>query len=82
MSTKTKTKRYHFSLGNSTDGPVGFCAAVVAESEETALARLKTLLPDAHPADDFARDDMTEDEYIRVYFNDEAITVADIDEVG
>lgn len=77
---------YHFSLGNSSTGPVGFCARIVAESPEAALQELKQHLPAEHELD-------LEDEdgdpigkapgspYIEVYFNIDAITVADIDEV-
>src|SRR5688500_6629258 len=43
--TETKLNRYHFDLGNSSEGPVGFCGAVWAESEEAALEMFKNALP-------------------------------------
>ena len=33
-------KSYHFDLGNSSDGPIGFCARVFADSKEQALEQL------------------------------------------
>ena len=42
----SKPQSYHFDLGNSTDGPIGFCARVTADSPEDALAALKDALPE------------------------------------
>ena len=67
---------YHFCLGNSTVGPVGYCARVDATSKEEAVELLKARLPDSvMVSDSFG------DEYIEVYLNIEAITKSDIDEV-
>ena len=38
-------KSYHFSLGNSTFGAVGYCARVQANSRAEALKLLKEALP-------------------------------------
>jgi hypothetical protein len=35
---------YHFSLGNSFDGPIGFCARVDAETAEEAVTKLNKAL--------------------------------------
>jgi hypothetical protein len=69
-------KSYHFCLGNSTEGPVGFCARVNATSEEEAVELLKAKLPDSVFVQNYSGD-----EYIEVYLNSEAITTSDIDEV-
>jgi len=67
-------KRYHFSLGNSKDGPIGYCATVRAESKERALEILKqSLLVEIqvfieHPAV----------ERMEVYLNADAVTIDDI----
>lgn len=71
--------RFHFSLGDTTDGPVGFCAAVDANTEAEALEKLKASLPESYPLEPVADQDKDID-YIRVYFNPDKITVADIDE--
>ena len=69
-------KSYHFCLGNSTEGPVGYCARVDATSKEEAVELLKARLPNSVlVSDSFG------DEYIEVYLNIEAITKSDIDEV-
>ena len=69
-------KSYHFCLGNSNDGPVGYCARVDATSKEEAVELLKARLPDSVMVQDSGGD-----EYIEVYLNNEAITTSDIDEV-
>ena len=66
-------KRYHFSLGNSKDGPIGYCAAVRAESQEEAVEILKQALLVGkvfidHPAV----------EHVEVYLNADAVTTDDI----
>ena len=68
--------KYHFSLGNSSDGPVGFCAEVEAESQEDALEILKEELPESMGIETTHESIV----YLRVYFNPNAITTADIDD--
>lgn len=66
---------YHFDLGNSSTGPVGFCARVIADTPEKALELLKARLPEfVTISDNFG------DEYIEVYINSAAITTDDIDD--
>ena len=69
---------YHFSLGNTAEGAVGFCATVTAESKEEALARLLEALP--AEVEYKTRDLNGAGEYINFYVNPDAITVSDIDE--
>lgn len=74
---------YHFDLGNSNEGPVGFCARVVADSEEEALDILRERLESLGQlvnAWDGDRDGDHHEEYIEVYFNGANVTVADIDD--
>lgn len=82
MTEKLQLKSYHFSLGNSTKGPVGFCALIKATSKAAAVAILKKALPeeqDVHPVSEDG-DGTPEVVYIAAYFNEAAITEADIDE--
>lgn len=75
-------KRFTFSFGNSNTGPVGYCASIVAETPEQAVELLKKQIPgewevNGNP-DEEGFDGLR---YIQVYFNVDAITVADIDDV-
>ena len=74
---------YHFSVGNSTSGPIGFCARVPARTRNEALAKLKrTLNSCTGIACEVALRCPAEDvEYFAIYFNPERIRVGDIDEV-
>lgn len=69
--------KYHFSIGNSSEGAIGLSARVTGSSREDALATLLDSLQEAH---DISPDDPFVD-YINVYINHEAITVEDINEV-
>ena len=76
-----KHKQFHFSAGNSSKGPIGFCAVILAKSKADALARLKRVMPDSlkvHPLGD--DEDNAAVVYIQIYINDSKITVKDIDE--
>lgn len=80
-----KTKSYHFSLGNSVTGPVGLRARIEATSEKEAVEKLKAQLGTEQlvaPSDfDYAPGRV---DYIRVYFNPEAVTdaaIASVDEL-
>lgn len=77
-----KLKQFHFSLGNSTKGPVGFCALIKATSKAEAVTLLKKALPQEQDVHAVGEDgaDTPEVVYIAAYFNEEAITEADIDE--
>lgn len=69
-------KPFHFDCGNSTDGSVGFCAVVRADSAEGAVELLKERLPSSVRVRPL--DGQEEGEYIEVYFNGDKITVSDI----
>lgn len=76
--SKTKLKSFLISAGNSSAGPIGFCARIKAASKEEALELAKQMLPedmyDLHKT--FGLDD--EVECLNVYINPDHITVADI----
>ena len=74
-------RRYHFSLGNSSKGPIGYCAAVIARSEREAIEKLQKQLPEELKVDPCGLEYDPDIEYIRAYFNDKAIRVKDIDEI-
>lgn len=76
-----KIKQYHFSLGDSSKGPVGFCALIKTHSKKKAIEILKRVIPQelAIPyVTDDAEDSVV---YLTAYFNENAITEKDIDEV-
>lgn len=83
-------RSFHFDIGNSTAGQIGFCARVLASSEAEAVGILKTALLNIeceHKVVDDVEDAHDPDgpfpaslEYIRVYFNADNITEADIDD--
>lgn len=78
---------HHFSLGNSADGPIGFCARILAHSETEAVellrdriranfeegVELKLLDDQSQPVPAIT--------YVCLYFNPDAITTTDIDEI-
>lgn len=72
-----KLKQYHFSLGNSTDGPIGFCALIEAESEKQAVSILQEALPEELAVESSNGGVI----YIEVYFNSAKVSAKDIDEV-
>ena len=79
---KLELKSYHFSIGNSTTGPVGFCARVMACSKKDAVALLTEELPhEAAITEGPCAPVERAVEYMRVYFNPSAITENDIDEI-
>jgi hypothetical protein len=85
-SKKSKAKKqysYHFSLGDSSKGPVGYCARIVATSPKKAVELLREIIAEEQEVDKCGTDAQNDKcEYIEAYFNPGAITVADIDEVN
>jgi hypothetical protein len=79
-----KLKTYHFDVGDSSEGPVGFCARVYATSKKEALAILKDVVSsnnDVELTHNLISSQQQSVEYLNVYLNADAITLADIDEV-
>jgi hypothetical protein len=72
----TLLNSYHFSLGNSTKGSVGFCARVKARSGKEAAEILRENLPEAVTVDT----DHPAIEYIAVYLNPDRVQPRAIDE--
>jgi len=72
-----KSHSFHFDCGNSSQGHVGFCARVRAETPHEALAILKEALPEE------LRVEVDDDriEYLNVYFGSANMTKKDIDMV-
>jgi hypothetical protein len=73
-------KNYHFSLGDSSVGPVGFCATVQAQSEAEAVKLLRKAL-EPYESGIGVIDREGAIDYVHVYINVGAITEKDIDEV-
>lgn len=83
----SKLKSYHFDLGNSTNGAIGFCGRVQARDSKAAVSKLKYLLGLLNGEYDLAKGaglkGQDEDlEYLSIYFNTDAISEKDIDEVN
>lgn len=80
MAKKTrKLKEYHFSCGDSSNGPVGFCAVVRAYTKVEALKKLREAMPEEEELKTYdGSDDVV---YFNVYFNEAKVTVKDIDQV-
>lgn len=76
-SLENKLKLFHFSVGNSSIGPIGMCSAIRANTEKEAVERLHELLPQFIPV---ANDSIEDGEYINIYLNPEAIQVDHIDD--
>jgi hypothetical protein len=76
-----KRKSVLISAGNSSQGPVGFCARVKAYTKEEAIEKFSSLVPECIEARRHLDPDEAGDvEYFNVYFNENALTVKDIDE--
>lgn len=80
-------KSFHFNMGNSSTGEIGFCARVKAETKKKAVQLLKDALEqlsDGHKVWDDKSDDPQElpdgVQYVRVYFNPDAVKARCIDE--
>ena len=80
----SERKAYHFSLGDSSEGPIGYCAVIAAESPESAVEKLNEYLRQiSHESPDLLDPfrDAHRDEYLVAYFNPHPVTVDDIDSV-
>ena len=79
-TTNAGMRRLHFSLGDSTIGPIGLCAVIrdTDLTEDSAVAILRDALPDVIPLrlDGL---DLPQVEYINIYINQSAIGAASID---
>jgi hypothetical protein len=71
--------KYHFDLGDSNDGPIGFCAEVRAPTRERAVEKLKEALPEDMDVTDAATPLTTGIAYVQIYFNPDAVTAEAID---
>jgi len=74
-----KTKVYHVSAGNSSKGPIGFCAEIRAKSKAEAIRKLGNIIPDHLELKNYAS--RLGIEYVTIYFNVDAVTEEDVDEV-
>ncbi len=70
-------KDYHFSLGNTNKGAVGFCAVVRSTSKKGAVEILRSALPQEYETGINQNDEAVE--YVTFYTNSDQITVRDID---
>jgi hypothetical protein len=69
MAAERTERIYLFDFGDSTEGPIGYCARIVARTEREAIARLKALLPEYIEGDRHLLDAIdAKSEYLTVYF--------------
>lgn len=77
-------QRFHFDVGNSHKGPIGFCASIVAVNRDDATALLNQHLAAMdHEAVLFQQNTMPNVptiEYVAVYFNNAGVTAENIHE--
>ena len=66
-------QEYFFDMGNSTWGPIGFCARVWAETAEEAAEKVRDSLPEFLPVES----DDKSISYINVYFNPDVLAASD-----
>lgn len=72
---------YHFDIGNSNDGALGMCARVTADSKAEAVTKLRAYLNSLIDGENLPpMDEHPDVEYCTVYFGEQHITDADIDE--
>lgn len=78
-----RMKSYHFNVGDSDKGPLGFCARVSAKTKKRALSilqqRLRNLTSQCS-GDIRAVDIKSDPEYIVAYINLDHLTIKQIDE--
>ena len=81
MTTRKPREKleYHFSTGNSSEGPIGIAGSVVATSRPAAVKKFRRLLRE-HSSECAVRLFDDQDGYAVVYLNPTNIVEADIDE--
>ena len=79
IKTLSGMKSYHFDVGNSASGPIGFCARVNAESEDEAVRILRNAMPETNPIIERHMSSVKGIEYLCVYINSNNIGAKDID---
>jgi hypothetical protein len=83
----SRNKSFHFSLGDSTFGPIGFSARVTAKSSKQAVEKLKKAIEWFNAELDVAKatglkGESPGVEYLEVYFKPDLISEKDIIEVN
>jgi len=78
-AARSEEASHHFSFGDSTNGPIGMCARVRANSPMEALEQLRAYLPEEIDAKSGMPPEI---EYMRIYINSSAVCLADMDEIN
>lgn len=74
-------KSYLFDMGDSSKGPIGFCARVAANSPKEAAEKLNAALPDHVDVEPWDNSGETDVKYITIYFNNpKPVTAKDAQE--
>lgn len=73
-------QEFHFDVGNSSTGPLGLCASIVADGPGEAVGRLRNLLG-LQGDGTISLPTGSGKEYIHIYLNPDAIRETHIDEV-
>lgn len=82
MTSDNPYKSYHFDCGNSTAGPIGFCARVTALDKQRAVELLRTYLRNTNEEWTIHQSMTPEQEGVEnliVYFNTEYVIGSQVD---
>jgi len=71
-------RRYHFDLGDSTAGPVGITVRINAFDKQSAVRRLRAILPDQLDLTRLLGDHRGATEHVTLHLNVDAIQASDI----
>ena len=73
---------YHFSIGNSASGPIGFCTQVAADTRGEAAAKWRRAVQQSTGAAGEAAIRSSDPDlgYLAVYFNPDCIRASDTNE--
>ncbi len=71
---------YHFDVGNSTTGPIGFCAEVQAATKQEAVKLLRDVL-EQHEEQAMIPAGESLGGYLSIYLNGDKVSVKDIDHI-
>ena len=82
-ASRNDLKSFHFDCGDSSSGPVGFCARVTASSEEEAVEILHELINEKDGTFEVMASNVKGVpcvEYLTVYINPDEVTESCIDD--
>jgi hypothetical protein len=79
FSEPRKPQSFHFSVGSSDSGPIGWCSRVIAFTPAEAVAVMRNIIEERGQAYMVVENEDSI-EYFQVYLNPEVLTEDDIDD--